>query len=1079
MRKNELRGWLRSAPLAVLWAISFGAPAFGQTAASLTGTIDDKTGAVVKNATITAVNQKTLVEYPTKSNESGAYTVVGLPIGTYVVKAEAPGFRAIATKPITLESGQIARVDMSMDVGKVSEDVEVVGVSPILQTENAVVGEVITRNTVEGIPLNGRNFAQLALLVPGVTTTAPDTFTEPKNLSLGRPYVNGNREQENNFMLDGVDMNEAIDNTLPYQPSPDAIEEVRVETNNSSAEFGNVAGAIISTTIRSGTNELHGSFFEYNRNNGLTANSWANKKAGASKPDLRQNIFGATIGGPIVPNKIFFFADYQGFRRNVPGQAVSSVENDAHRAGDFSDLATPIIDPLTGKAFPGNKIPSNRISPIAAAIVSNSSLYPRANAPGNINNLVADSSDKKHSDQGDLKIDAALTSQDHLSLRVSAQGYTGEPERSAYGSLLTTSTDAPFYNGALSWTRTLGESSVNELLIGYSKAGFTVGPKDWAGIGNANATVGIPGGQAIAGLSAITLGPLSSTPTIGSFGQVELNDIKTYQLNEKLTFLRGHHNIKVGGRLLHQDQTGQYPGNYGELGGFAYTGAFTGNAFADFLLDDASAKARGDASASTFTQVQNRIGLFVQDDFKARRNLTLNLGLAWEFTSPLVEKNDRQANYSLTTGQRLLPNQNGQNRALYNAYYGGFEPRVGFAWTPADRWAVRGGYGIVQYMEGTGKNLRLTANAPFANESLRTFDAKTGPGKAAAGFADATGASGSGLARIWDPNVRPQLTQQWNLFVERQLSDSLSLNVGYVGQHASHMVVPFDFNQPLPGTGDPSTWAPTDARRPLTALNPELLAISGTNSIGVSNYNALQATVRERPTKGLEFMGSYTYGKAMSDSIGYYGVGWGQGSIQGFYYENNRDPKSNYGPSPYDVRHNLSLSANYELPFGKGRPHEMTGLANALLGDWNVHALTILHSGLPITVLQPDTSLQATRDGFIRPDRVGDGQLNGGETKPWIDISAFRPAAAGTFGNSGVGILRGPGYWNVDLGINKDFHFDDKRFLTLRVEAFNAFNHPNFTIPIGSTFTNDPANFGIPQPFSGPRVIELVAKFSY
>jgi hypothetical protein len=1071
------REW-RTAWLAFGLAVGLAGPVLAQSA-SVTGTVEDKGGAVLKDATVTAVNQKTQVEYPIKANDAGVYTIVGLPIGQYVVKAEAKGFKSVTTNSITLESGQVARVNLNLEVGQVSEDVEVVGVAPILQTENAVVGEVITHNTVEGIPLNGRNFAQLSLLVPGVTTTAPDSFTEPKNLSLGRPYVNGNREQENNFMLDGMDMNEALDNTLPYQPSPDAIEEVRVETNNSSAEFGNVAGAIISTTIRSGSNSFHGNFFEYNRNNNLAANSWLNNKGGAKKSDLNQNIFGATIGGPLMKNKLFFFADYQGFRRNIPGQAVASVETDAHRAGDFSDLATPLIDPTTGQAFPGNQIPANRISPVAAAIVNNATLYPHPNLPGAINNLVADSSDKQHSDQGDVKLDAALTNQDHLSLRISTQSFTGEPERAAYASLLVQSTDAPFHNGALSWTHTIGDSSVNELLLGYSKAGFTIGPKDWAGIGNANASVGIPGPQAGPGLSAISLGSIGSAPIVGSYGLVELNDIKTLQLNEKFTFSRGHHTFKVGGRLLHQDQKGQYPGNYGTLGGFAYTGAFTGNAFADFLLDDASAKARGDASAATFTQLQNRIGLFAQDDWKANRNLTVNLGLAWEFTSPLVEKNDHQANYSLTTGKELFPNQDGQNRALYNAFYGGFEPRVGFAWTPSLKWVVRGGYGIVQYMEGTGKNLRLTANAPFANESLRTFDQTTGPGSAAVGFADATGASGSGLARIWAPDVRPQLTQQWNVFVERQLSDSLSLNVGYVGQHASHMVVPFDFNQPLPGTGDPSTWAPTDARRPLTALNPALGATSGTNSIGVSNYNAIQATVRERPAKGLEFMGSYTYGKALSDSIGYYGVGWGQGSIQGFYYENNRDPKTNYGPSPYDVRHNLSLSANYELPFGSGRSHDMKGIANVLLGDWNVHALAIMHTGLPITVLQPDTSLQATRDGFIRPDRTGDGQLHGGETGPWIDINAFSPAALGTFGNSGVGILRGPGYWNVDLGVNKDFHLDKTRVLTLRVEAFNAFNHPNFTIPLGSTFINDPANFGIPQPFSGPRIIELVAKFSY
>ena len=355
------------------------------------------------------------------------------------------------------------------------------------------------------------------------------------------------------------------------------------------------------------------------------------------------------------------------------------------------------------------------------------------------------------------------------------------------------------------------------------------------------------------------------------------------------------------------------------LGAFDYSGAFTGFAFSDFLLDAVNSKSRS-GLVSPFTQLAHRIGIFAQDDVRVRDDLTLNLGLSWQYISPLVEKDDRQSNIDLQTGQLLLAGQDGNSRALYDPYYGGWEPRVGAAWTPSEKWVVRGGFGIVQYMEGTGKNLRLTANPPFNFDSQKTFTDI--PGSASVGFTDITPNVNGGpetLYRIFAPDLRPQLTKQWNVFVERKLTDTVSAQVGYVGSRSSHMVVPFDFNQPEPDPGPVETWRPLDERRPLYSLNPAIGMTSGTNSIGVGAYDALQASVRQRPASGLEFLASYTYGKALSDNVGYYGVGWGQTGGQGFYYLDSDHPERDYGPSPYDMRHNFSLSAIYELPFGKQR----------------------------------------------------------------------------------------------------------------------------------------------------------------
>jgi hypothetical protein len=1050
--------------------------------ASFTGTINGNEGKPIPNVEVVATNVATQVTYPARSNGQGLYTISALPIGPYRIRAQAQGFQINETNTITLESGQNARVDITMQPGFL-QTVEVTGITPILQTQNAVVGEVVSETTIRGMPLNGRNFSQLALLMPGVSTPDPNSFTEPKNFGSGRPYVNGQREQENNYMLDGVDMNEPIDNLLPYQPSPDALAEVRVETNNYSAEFGNVAGALIGSMIKSGTNAFHGSGFEYWRDSRLAANTWENNRVtpAAAKAKLSQNIFGATIGGPIVRNKMFFFGDYQGFLRNRPGELVRSVAPDSWRRGDFSGAGVTIRDPLTGQPFPDNAIPQSRFSPIARAVLANQTLYPLPNRAGNTQNLVAPSSDRQRVHQGDFKVDANMSDHDRVFGRLSYQHFKSEPERAPIESNLIATNNSPFLGLAFNWNRTLSSTAINELLVGFTHVKFQTIPTDWAGIGKANASVGIPGDQTINGLSAFNIGDFG----FGDAGGSEFNNIKTYQLTEKYSWFKGRHQFKFGGRWLYQRQGFSYSGNEGILGHFEYSGAFTGFAFSDFLLDQVAAKGRG-GLVEPFMQLGHRVAVFGQDDFRVRNDLTLNLGLTWEYTSPWVEKDNRQSNIDLTTGKLLLAGQNGNSRALFDPFYGGFEPRVGFAWTPTNEWVVRGAFGIVQYMEGTGKNLRLTQNPPFNFEGRRVFDATTGAGTASSGFGDivpnVNGGPGT-LFRIFAPDLRPQLTKQWNVFVERKLTDALSAQVGYVGSRSSHMVVPFDFNQPEADPGPVETWRPLDQRRPLFSLNPNIGVTSGTNSIGIGAYDALQTSLRQRPADGLEFLASYTYSKSLSDNVGYYGVGWGQTAGQGYYYLDSTNPRKDYGPSPYDMRHNFSLAAIYEVPFGRGRTFgaDASGPTNAVLGGWALNSILQAHSGLALTVYDgAGQSLQATRS-LERPNRVCNGAIPGaGVDDVWIDIKCFKSAPAGQFGDSGVGILSGPKYWNLDLGLSKNFEVTTGRYATFRIEAFNVLNHPNFALQAGSADISAPTTFGrIQNTFSAPRIVELVLKFTF
>jgi Carboxypeptidase regulatory-like domain/TonB dependent receptor-like, beta-barrel len=706
--------------LALVTVPGLQAAAYAQTgAASITGLVADATGAAAPGVTITATNQATNVPYTALSNDAGNYTITAVPVGTYVVKAELAGFKTATTKAMTLEAKQIARLDFRMEVGGIEDTIEVTAQAPVLQTESATVGEVISGNTVQSLPLNGRNVGQLALLLPGTVTYNPRGFTNIGSVNMNRPFVNGNREQTNNFTVDGLDVNETIDNRVAYQPSPDALAEISVETNNYAADVGNVGGALISNVIKSGANQFRGNAFEFYRNGDFDANTWENNRSGAKRAERKQHIYGATLGGPIVKDKLFFFADYQGSRHDNPGEGTASVAPEAWRRGDLSSVTVPIRDPLTGLPFPGNQIPLDRISPTARAILNDPANYPLPNreVSGVSGNYVGPTLFTIRAHQGDVRLDWNASANDKLFGRFSFATYEDRREKAPFPLVVTTRNDQPFWNVGFDWNHVLGPSVINEVLVGFSRTKVVAETLDWAGIGAANASYGIAGGQPIDGLSQINWGSGLTLP--GAIATDSDTLAKTYQINEKLTWLKGRHAFKFGGQFLRYSQQRFYAGNNGLLGSITFNGTFTGFAFSDFLLDRVSGKGRGGGDPTDpWTHLQNRIGLFVQDDFKVRPDLTLNLGLRWAYTSPLVEKDNRQSNFDLTTGEQIFAKDGSiEDRALYKPYYKGFEPRFGVAWSVSDRLVLRGGYGISQFMEGTGANLRLPLNPPFFFES--------------------------------------------------------------------------------------------------------------------------------------------------------------------------------------------------------------------------------------------------------------------------------------------------------------------------------------------------------------------------
>jgi hypothetical protein len=1059
-------------------------------AASITGLVTDQSGAPMPGVTVTATNEATNVASSAVTNAAGTYTITALTVGTYDLKAELSGFRTATRTSLRFEANQIARLDFAMAVGQVSEAVEVVGAAPILQTETTAVGEVISGTTAQSLPLNGRNTGQLALLLPGTTTYNPRGFTNIGSINMNRPFVNGNREQTNNFTVDGIDVNETIDNRVAYQPSPDAVAEISVETNNYAADVGNVGGALVSNVIKSGSNQVRGNVFEFYRNSDFDANTWENNASNAPKQERTQHIYGGTLGGPVVKDRVFIFADYQGSRQDAPGAGTLSVAPEAWRHGDLSGVSATIRDPRTGLPFPGNQIPADRISPVAAALLNDTARYPLPNrtVPGGVTgNFVGDTLFAIRAHQGDARVDWSHSSRDRFFARYSFATYEDRRDRQPLPLVFATRNDQPFHNVAVSWNRVLGASMVNEVLAGFSRVTVTQETYDWAGVGAGNAEYGIAGGQPVDGLSSIGWGSGLTAPGTSALDSDTL--AKTYQLNEKFTWLRGRQTYRFGGQWLHYNQRRFYAGNNGLLGFINYNGAFTGFPFADFLLDMVSSKGRGGGSPDDpWTHLQNRIGLFAQDDIKVTPTLTVNLGLRWAYTSPLVEEDNRQSNFDLQTGEQIFAQDGSlESRALYKPYYKGFEPRLGAAWRVGDRLVFRGAYGISQFMEGTGANLRLPLNPPFFFESAVSYDSTTGAGTAASGFEGLVpGTTPTGNVRAYDPDLRPQFTQQWNAFAEYRLTSSLSAQVGYVGHHADHLVTPVEGNQALPGVGDPSTWASKTTRRPLYGAQPLITTIATTAARSGSRYNSMQASLRQRSAHGLELLASYTLAKGTTNNRGFYGVFGGSGpqgvtsATEGAYWQNTYDPEAEWGPAFHDVRHNLVLSATYELPIGKGRAwgSDWSGLMDTALGGWQLSGIFQARSGLPVTVIDGRArSLQGER-GAERPNCVGDWKPSDQSIDRWLDINAFEAVPLGTFGNCPVGVARAPGYTDLDLVLSKRFAAGGPRRAEFRIEAFNALNHPSFGPP--GRDISVPGTFGvIRNTISSPRVVELAVKFYF
>lgn len=1129
---------------------------------SVNGTVTDPSGAVIPNAKVMATNTETGVATETTTNTDGVYNIRFLQIGNYKVTIDAPGFATTIYGPFALETGQNAKIDAKLSLAGEQQKVSVnAEIAPLINTENGELGLTLDSTAINNVPMVGRNFSSLTVFTPGAVVTNPTAFTDANALERnisggGQVSVNGNRQQSNNFLLDGIEINETINNTVGYNPSPDALGQVRVISANAQAEYGNVNGGDVIALTKSGTNKFHGSAFYYVSNYNLNANTWANNRNRVPKQSSTSNIFGGSFGGPILHDKLFFFVDYSGNRYHQGGSATASVLTQKMRSGDYSELLdtnimagrpVQLYDPLTAgsPAYAGNRLPATAVNPVARYLFQHPELYPLPNKAPTAgspiaNNYLGVSKKRIFNDQFDVKVDYHLGTKDMMFVRYS-QSTAGDTNTNPLAITFPIASTYPTKGVAYQLVHTFSPNIQNEFRLGFFRTVWHQGnPSDTTGVfgANGNDTVGIGGGtitqgfttQAFALGTGVDGGATAANANIGTQALYSDNIMNNYTYADNLTMQKGRHVIKMGAQFIRYQQNSIYTGNDGAQGQLQYNGNFTaatagaissaaanGYNLADFYLDRVSYAGRGTLVGHT-GQRQWRDALFVQDDWKILPNLTLNLGLRWEWDQPIYEVNNKQANLNLQTGATQIAGQNGNSRALYNNVWTNLMPRIGFAYSPTPRLVVRGGFGMTTYLEGTGANLRLTINPPFQTSLSYTSSAPSA-GNAGSSVTAETAFLGNSttcaytttpscgqIYRAWVPNLKPSTVQEESLTLEYQVSNTASFQVGYVGEYAYHLIqARWDnqlFGPCFNGTGGVFAYNSAQCfainKAPYYQVVGQSGSVRTTASSGMMNYNALQTTFRQRLNHGLQFTANYTLSKSMTNSIGFFGVN--TVSNNSAYAANPRNNSLEYGPAGTDARHNLNFNMTYELPFGRGKQfgNQMNRFVNEIAGGWKVAVTGFAYTGFPTTIVSNNNN-SGVGSQQQRMIKIRSLSLKDRSVQRWFgtDASAtscstfvagtvnvvdngtcaYIQPANGTISPQRPATERVPGFRQFDASAFKDFSITETQKISFHVDASNVFNIASYGNP---DRTAQNATFGqITTTRSGPRLLQLSAQYTF
>jgi hypothetical protein len=1124
-----MRKWI----FATLVALMVSPALFAQSASgTILGNVRDATGASIPSATVTITNQQTGFRREVPVDSNGDYELPYVPLGDYVVSAKAKGFKTVERSGITLVVDQKARLDFTLTVGDVSETVTVTEAAPLVKTDSSEVGEVVQQKTVQYLPLNGRNYVQLVFLTAGVTTGQQGGNIEGTGAFVQRGTgsfnANGQRGQNNNFMVDGIDNNESWINTTILQPSVEATREFKVYTANAPAEFGRASGGMVNVQTRSGSNEFHGSAFEYLRNAALDARNWFQRKTPQDQrriPNFVQSQFGATFGGPIKHNNWFIFGDYQGFRQALGEDITSTVPTVAQKQGNFS--ATNIFDPLTTRVdpsnpnayirdqFPNNIIPASRI-PRPAGILAN--LYPDPNVAGTlVNNYFFSPSKYQTDDAFNIRSDKIITAKNTLFTRVSrgrdvtslpgslpapANGPNVGPYAGADNTQFADSADFNLitWGGVLSDTHVFRPNLVNEFRIGFSRFDLHALPKNM--FINAAVAIGIPGiNDALPPYSG---GLIGVRPTgymnLGNITPIpSISQNTNYQLSENLTHIVGRHSLKYGFQVIRR-HLNFFESQDPARGFFNFDPTFTnlpstgagGNSIASLEL--------GYPYQITRTALQGVFGLraweyawYAQDDFKVNHRLTLNLGLRYENYPPLTEVKGRISNYNFSPTDPALGNIANVTGDKYAGREGdpyNFAPRVGFAYslTASGHTVIRGSYGMhyvsVHYagQGAIGRNPPFMPTQAFVPGSLfvgrNVADGLPIPVPTPLDTAAKLNAAGGSIYAIQLDTHTPR-AQQYGVNIEHQIGNGYLAEVGYVATHGSHLFSTYNLNMPVPGA------TPLAARRPIQLLN-NLPTINYFGFFGDSNYQGLQGKLAKRFSNGLEFLAVYTWAKSLDDAIAGSSGQKGRPNVSSQYQDIN-NIRSARGLSSFDLAHRFVFSGFYELPFGRGKHFSAgaSGVTQTIIGGWQLNTIVTLQSGPPFT---PALAANGLNNGnFQLPNRIGNGALSDNQrtVQRWFNTSidpndpnrAFSNPGQYIFGNSGYNILRGPGLQTVDFAIHKNIPLGEKVKLQIRGEGFNILNNSNYALPNFNLGTA--AGGSIASTITSSRQIQLVGKVEF
>lgn len=1029
----------------------------------ITGTVSDPSGAVIPGVKIVVTHVDTNQRTETATNASGFYSAPALRTGRYSVAVSAEGFKPETRTGVDLRVQERLAIDFVLQVGAAASEVTITAQAPLLESETSSLGQIVEARTIQDLPLNGRNFIQLATLTAG---TLPSSRTAERDNFIS----NGARAIQNSYLLDGVENKNRIlgfDRSAAQiiQPVVDAIQEFKVQTSTFSAEFGQAAGGVVNVTLRSGTNEIHGAAFEFFRNSKLDAIPYF-QPAGTGRPAFLQNQFGGTLGGPVRKDATFFFGSWQRSREVNAAPQIANVPLAPIRQGNFG--ATRMYDPATVRAnpagsgfvrdlFPNNLVPANRWDPVSVRFAA---LFPEPNLPGATRNYFHNPKERVYNDQYNFRVDHRLGARDNMFGR-----YSGSGSENTLPALLPPPSSNVIkakpnsQSVAVSETHTFGGSRVNEFRFAFVRTQMlqvAEGPRRFDEFG----VRGAVDDPTITGLPTV---PITGYSTLGTTGpgvlpiaatgstNMPIDKIgRVFQFIDNYSWIRGRHTIKFGGDIQQVSMYGFVTNSARPQ--FSFNGVYTqnpqarpgtGHPYGDFLLGITNNAQVATRSISTIRQriVQG----YVQDDWKASNRLTLNIGVRYELTRPFVEVDDNQANFMLEPGplfgQFVYANNRGSSglsRALVDTDWNNFAPRVGFAFQQSQRTVIRGGAGFFYGRdENIGVGRRLQNNPPFFIQSTFIGD-QINP---LVVFRNGLPANALDPSRVTNPeaNAFPRdfplpYTMQWNFNVQHQMPGAVVAQVGYTGSGTKKLYYNNNVNLPLPGAGA------IDARRPIRGVGGVFVYAPIVNG----TYHALVAKLERRFTSGSSFLASYTYGHAID--------GGRSGNDQDDpVAQDPRNLAANKGSSNYDVRQRFVLSGVYELPFGEGKRWlSSNAVASAIAGGWQVSGIFSAQTGQPFT---PTLVNDNTNSGTTaRPDRLRDGALPENERTParWFDTTAFAVPAPFVFGNSGRSILRAPGQVNADVSAARTFTVTERFRLQFRGEFFNASNTPQFGLPNSS-----------------------------